>query len=96
MKAPPVSGFFPSITVLLQSIAKHCGNRAIGILLTGMGSDGAEGLLTLKKAHGHTLIQDPKSAIVFGMAGVAQTLGAVDKVINLDQFAEYLIKITHS
>lgn len=89
-----VSGFCPSITVLLQSVASTCKNRAIGILLTGMGYDGAQGLLELKQAGGHTIIQDKNSCVVFGMAGVAQNIGAVDKIIELNQIAEYLIKIT--
>ncbi len=87
-----VSVFCPSVTVLLKSVAKTCHSNAIGILLTGMGYDGAEGLLAMKKANAHTLIQDPESTIVFGMAGVAQSLGAVDRVIELDSMAEYLIK----
>ena len=90
----PVSGFCPSATVLFHSVAKTCGANSIGILLTGMGNDGAQGLLELKKQNAHTLIQDQKSAIVFGMAGVAQSLGAVDKVIELEQFSAYLKKIT--
>jgi two-component system, chemotaxis family, protein-glutamate methylesterase/glutaminase len=94
VSAPPVSGFCPSATVLLKSVAKICGKNAIGLLLTGMGNDGAQGLLELKKVHGHTLIQDQKSAVVFGMAGVAESLGAVDKILNIDKIAEYLIDIT--
>lgn len=94
VSAPPVSGFRPSATVLLQSVANVCGRNAIGIILTGMGSDGAQGLLELKKVKGHTLIQDPQSAVVFGMAGVAESIGAVDKVIELDCMADYLISIT--
>ncbi len=89
---PPISGFRPSATVLFQSIAKECGENAIGIILTGMGNDGAEGLLEMKKAKGLTLIQDPESTVVFGMAGVAQSMGAVDKVIELDKIADYLLK----
>lgn len=91
--SPPVSGFCPSITVLLQSVAKSCGKNAIGVLLTGMGSDGANGMLALKQAGGHTLIQDPNSAVVFGMARVAQSLGAVDKVIDVNCMADYLINL---
>jgi two-component system chemotaxis response regulator CheB len=94
VKAEPVSGFCPSATVLLKSVAKVCGKNAIGILLTGMGSDGAQGLLELKHARGHTLIQDEKSTVVFGMAGVAKSLGAVDKIVELDQMASYLQQIT--
>lgn len=92
----PVSGFYPSITVLLNSIAKTSGKNAIGILLTGMGSDGADGLLKLKQANGHTLIQDEKSCVVFGMASVANSLGAVDQCIEIDRMADYLIKTTKS
>jgi two-component system chemotaxis response regulator CheB len=94
IKKDPVSGFCPSATVLLQSVAKVSGSQAIGILLTGMGNDGAQGLLELKQAKGHTLIQDKESAVVFGMAGVAESLNAVDKVVILDKLADYLIDIT--
>lgn len=87
---PPCAGFRPSATVLLQSVAEKCGENAVGVLLTGMGHDGADGLLSLRKANGHTIIQDAKSTVVFGMAGVAQSLGAVDKVVKLDNMAEYL------
>lgn len=96
VKSPPVSGFCPSITELLKSVAEHCGKNAIGILLTGMGNDGAEGLLAIKEAQGHTIIQDKDSSIVFGMASVAQTLGAVENIMKLDHIADFLIKITTS
>lgn len=95
IKDEPVSGFCPSITILLQSIAKTCKEHAIGVLLTGMGNDGAEGLLALKHAGGHTLIQDKKSCVVFGLAGIAQSIGAVDNVIEINQMADYLIKMTY-
>ncbi|MFN7097413.1 MAG: chemotaxis-specific protein-glutamate methyltransferase CheB [Gammaproteobacteria bacterium] len=88
-KGAHVSGFCPSITVLLNSVAEICGKQAVGALLTGMGSDGADGLLALKKAGGHTIIQDEKSAVVFGMAGVAQAMNAVDKVVELEDMGEY-------
>jgi two-component system chemotaxis response regulator CheB len=96
VKSPPVSGFCPSATVLLQSVAKVSAEQAVGILLTGMGNDGAQGLLELKNAKGHTLIQDQESAVVFGMAGVAQSLNAVDEVVQLDKFADYLISLSRS
>jgi two-component system chemotaxis response regulator CheB len=91
---PPVSGFCPSATVLLESVATTCGQNAVGVLLTGMGNDGAQGLLEIKHSHGHTIIQDEESAIVFGMAGVAQSIGAVDAVVELDKMSEYLIQLT--
>jgi two-component system chemotaxis response regulator CheB len=90
-KGDLVDGFCPSITVLMNSVALACNKYALGVLLTGMGSDGATGLLEIKNAGGHTIIQDRESAIVFGMAGVAQSLGAVDKVVPLDKMAEYLV-----
>lgn len=93
-KGLPVSGFYPSITVLFESIAKTCRGKAIAGLLTGMGNDGAKGLLDIKNAGSHTFIQDAESAVVFGMAGVAESMGAVDKKIDLDMIAEHLIKMT--
>lgn len=90
-----VSGFCPSITVLMQSVSHVCGKNAVGVLLTGMGSDGAEGMMTLKQGGAHTIIQDADSCVVFGMASVAQAMGAVDRVVKLDKIAEYLIRITN-
>lgn len=89
----PVSGFYPSITTLLNSVAKTCDNKAVAMLLTGMGHDGASGLFEIKAKKGHTIIQDPDSCVVFGMAGVAQSLGAVDHVLKLDEIAGYLIEL---
>jgi two-component system chemotaxis response regulator CheB len=91
----PVSGFKPSITVLLESVAETYGKTALAALLTGMGSDGAQGLLDIKKMGGKTFIQDADSAIVFGMAGVAQSMGAADDVVSLDKISDYLIHITN-
>lgn len=88
----PVTGFLPSITVLMNSVARECGKHAIGVLLTGMGSDGAAGMLAMKQAGAHTIIQDPDSCVVFGMAGVAQSMHAVDKVVKLEKIADYLVK----
>lgn len=92
-KGDPVSGFYPSITELFNSIAQTCGSNAVAILLTGMGSDGASGLYEIKAQSGHTIIQDPDSCVVFGMASVAQSLGAVDRVLKLSGIANYLVKI---
>lgn len=93
IKSSPVSGFRPSITVLFDSVAKVYGRQAIGVLLTGMGNDGAEGLLAIKNAEGHTIIQDKESSVVFGMASVAKELGAVETVLKLDQIANYLMQL---
>jgi two-component system chemotaxis response regulator CheB len=59
-----------------------------------MGSDGAEGLLELKKAGGHTLIQDKESCVVFGMGNIAESLGAVDRIVKISQMADYIISMT--
>lgn len=89
-----ISGFIPSITALFHSVATTCGKNAIGILLTGMGNDGAKGLLEMKQEYAHTIIQDKESSVVFGMAGVAQSLGAADKIMPLDQIGDYILKMT--
>jgi len=89
----PISGFCPSITALLHSVAKVSGKNAVGVLLTGMGSDGAQGLVDLKNAKGHTVIQDEQSCVIFGMGGIAQSLGGVEKVVTLENMADYLVNI---
>jgi two-component system chemotaxis response regulator CheB len=76
---PPVHYHRPSVDVLFRSVAEVAGSDAIGILLTGMGSDGARGLLSLRKAGAETIVQDEASSIVFGMPGEAIRLGAADR-----------------
>lgn len=95
-KCGAVSGFCPSITALFDSVAKVTGKQSVGVLLTGMGSDGANGLLAIKNVHGLTIIQDEKSSVVFGMGAVAQSLGAVDKVVELDKMADFLKRLPFS
>lgn len=92
--SPLVGGFRPSVTKLFESVSKISGNRGLGVLLTGMGRDGADGLLQIKKMHGHTIIQDEKTSVVFGMPGVAKSLGAADRVLPLESIADYLIQLT--
>ncbi|WP_373559405.1 MULTISPECIES: protein-glutamate methylesterase/protein-glutamine glutaminase [unclassified Variovorax] len=82
---PPVNRHRPSIDVLFDSAARHAGKNAIGIILTGMGRDGAEGLLRMKRAGAHTLAQDEASCVVFGMPREAIALGAVDDVSPLSE-----------
>ena len=87
----PVNRFRPSATPLLESVAYACPRTAIGILLTGMGNDGAQGLLAMRKAGCHTIVQDKESCVVFGMPGAALELEAVDKIVALDAMAKYLV-----
>ncbi|WP_416222579.1 protein-glutamate methylesterase/protein-glutamine glutaminase [Variovorax paradoxus] len=84
---PPVNRHRPSIDVLFDSAAKHAGKNAIGIILTGMGKDGAEGLLRMRRAGAHTLAQDEASCVVFGMPREAVALGAVDEVSPLNEIS---------
>lgn len=88
-----VNGFRPSASLLFKSVAQTCKNRAVGLLLTGMGRDGADGLLTLRRAGSHTVVQDEESAVVYGMPGAAIALDAVDQVVALDRIPAYLSSI---
>lgn len=86
-KAPTVNGHCPSVDVLFESVAAAVGGNAVGVLLTGMGRDGAQGLLTMRKAGAHTIGQDEATSVVYGMPRVAFELGAVEKQIPLSRIA---------
>lgn len=86
----PLGGFRPSVTTLFRSVARQYGSRGVGVVLTGMGSDGAEGLLELRKQGAHTFAQDEQSCVVFGMPRAAWELGAVESMLPLDQLAAAL------
>ncbi|TFG93218.1 MAG: chemotaxis response regulator protein-glutamate methylesterase [Syntrophobacterales bacterium] len=83
----------PAVDVLFKSAAKYAGANVIGVILTGMGSDGAEGLLEMKKAGAQTIGQDEKTCVVYGMPKEAVKLGAVDKEVPLNRIADEIIKI---
>lgn len=87
---PPVAGHRPAITVTFESIARCYGHRAVGVLLTGMGSDGAAGLAAIAKAGGVTMVQDEATSVVFGMPGSAIALGVVQRVLPLEAIAPAL------
>jgi two-component system chemotaxis response regulator CheB len=87
-EAPPVNRHRPSIDVLFDSAAKHAGKNAIGVILTGMGRDGAEGLLRMRQAGAHTLAQDEASCVVFGMPREAIAIGAACEVIPLQEMSQ--------
>jgi two-component system chemotaxis response regulator CheB len=88
-----VSGHKPSVDVLFYSISKLQTNKTLGVLLTGMGSDGAKGLLSMKKKCGFTIGQDEKSSIVYGMPKVAYEIGAVDEQVALDRIANRILEL---
>jgi len=77
----------PSVDVLFQSVASNSGQNAIGVILTGMGSDGAKGMLAMHSEGAHTIAQDEKSCVIFGMPKEAIELGGVDEVLPLTQIA---------
>jgi two-component system chemotaxis response regulator CheB len=85
---PPVSRHRPSVNVLFGSVAQSAGRNAIGIIMTGMGDDGARGLLEMKQAGAVTFAQDEASCVVFGMPKEAIKLGAADDVLPLDELHE--------
>ena len=87
----PVRGHRPSVDVLFESVAAHAGANASAALLTGMGNDGARGLLALRKAGADTLAQDQASSVVWGMPGAAVALGAAVEVLPLDRIAQRLL-----
>jgi two-component system chemotaxis response regulator CheB len=80
---PLVSRHRPSVDVLFRSAAQYAGANALGVIMTGMGDDGARGLLEMKKAGAATLAQNEETCIVFGMPKEAIALGAADKVVPL-------------
>src|SRR5208283_5142149 len=84
---PLVSRHRPSVDVLFRSVAIAAGSKAIGVIMTGMGDDGAQGLCEMKDAGAVTIAQDEASCIVFGMPKEAISRGAVDMVVPLDQMA---------
>ncbi|RKU01875.1 chemotaxis response regulator protein-glutamate methylesterase [Burkholderia sp. Nafp2/4-1b] len=84
---PPVNRHRPSVDVLFRSAAQHAGKNAIGVILTGMGRDGAAGLLDMKRAGAHTFAQDEASCIVFGMPREAIALGGADEIAPLAEMS---------
>lgn len=87
-----VSGHCPSVDVLFNSVAETAGKNAVGIILTGMGKDGAQGLLSMKKARAYTIGQDKESCIVYGMPMVAFNIGAVMVQSPIENISDLLIK----
>jgi two-component system chemotaxis response regulator CheB len=93
---PPYLGFRPSCNILLESIASVYKNKSVGVILTGMGSDGALGMKAIKAKGGITIAQDEKTSIVFGMPKVAIDMGVIDKILPLEKIADELIRIINN
>ncbi len=90
---PTRMGFRPSCDALLISAAESYGPMAIGVVLTGMGRDGAQGLKQIRLRGGHTIVQDRASCVVFGMPKEAVKIGAAEQVLSLDRIASALIEL---
>ena len=90
-EGPHVNRHRPAVDVLFRSTARYAGKNALGIIMTGMGDDGARGLLEMKQEGAHTIAQDEKSCVVFGMPKEAIKLGAADKILSLEQIAPYMM-----
>lgn len=89
---PLVNRHRPAVDVLFRSTAQYAGANAIGIIMTGMGDDGAQGMFEMKEAGAFTIAQDEKSCVVFGMPKEAIKRNAVDKILPLDQIASFVQK----
>ncbi len=91
-QGPPVNHHRPSVDVLFNSVAKSAGVNAMGIILTGMGGDGANGMLEMKNAGAYTVAQDEATSVVYGMPKEAKRVGAVDVVLPLDAISGAIMK----
>ena len=88
---PPVNRHRPSVDVTFASVARYAGANAVGIILTGMGGDGAKEMLAMKQAGAFTIAQDEASCVVFGMPKEAIKLGGVDKILPLGDIASAVL-----
>ncbi len=91
---PSVNRHKPSVDVLFRSVAQAAGPNALGVLLTGMGDDGARGMKEMQEAGAATLVQDEKTSVVWGMPGSAVKLGAADHVLPLNRIAKKILALT--
>jgi two-component system chemotaxis response regulator CheB len=90
---PPVSRHKPSVDVMFRSVAQSVGQNAIGVMLTGMGDDGAKGMLEMKQAGAINFVQDEKSSIVWGMPGAAVKIGAATEQVSIEKVADKLLHL---
>jgi two-component system, chemotaxis family, protein-glutamate methylesterase/glutaminase len=85
----------PSVDIMFSSVAEAAGRHAVAAILTGMGADGAQGMLRMKRAGAKTIAQDEASCVVFGMPREAVRVGAVDRVVSLLQVAPAILAELH-
>ncbi len=82
----------PSVDVLFHSVAQKVGSNAVGVLMTGMGADGAEGMLAMREAGSHTIAEHESTCVVYGMPKEAIELGAAAEVIRLPNIADAILR----
>jgi len=87
-----VNGHRPSVSVLFQSVAKYVGSNAVGVVLTGMGADGADGMLEMREAGARTLAQDQSTSVVFGMPKAAYERGGAERLVALPEIPEAIVE----
>ena len=90
---PPLGNQRPSATLLFQSMARSVGRRGLGVILTGMGEDGAQGLVELRQAGGYGLAEDESTAVVYGMPAAASRMGGVNVSLPLDLIASRILRL---
>ena len=91
----PVNGHSPSVDVLFNSVARVAKSEAVGVILTGMGRDGAQGLMSMRQAGAKTIGQDEASSLIYGMPRAAFEIGAVERQLPLDRIANAVLVITN-
>ncbi|WP_415755005.1 protein-glutamate methylesterase/protein-glutamine glutaminase [Pseudomonas leptonychotis] len=96
LDGPPINRHKPSVDVLFRSVAQQAGANALGVIMTGMGDDGARGLLTMREAGGKTVAQDEASCVVFGMPKEALNLGAAQRSVSLGNIAALITQYARS
>ncbi|MEI8255668.1 MAG: CheB methylesterase domain-containing protein, partial [Deltaproteobacteria bacterium] len=92
---PRVNGHCPAVDVLFDSVAKYVGAKAIGLILTGMGSDGANGMLAMREAGATTAAQDEATSVVYGMPRVAAEIGAAQRILSLPRIGTWLAQAAY-
>ena len=90
---PPIHGVRPAVDPMLESVGKVFREDSLGVILTGMGKDGAVGLQTLKRYGGKTIAQDEETSVVFGMPRAAISTGCVDYILPLESIPEHIIRL---
>jgi two-component system chemotaxis response regulator CheB len=93
---PPVNRHRPSVDVLFRSAAEHAGRNVVGVILTGMGKDGAQGMLAMKESGAYNFAQDEASCVVFGMPKEAIAVGATDEILPIHEMAQGVMQRLHA